>query len=135
LVFLIRSSPLVWTIWFMSLKDKNLKSPGHRTPPLQITFPFQCLEVIESRSGIDIKVYTDLPYRRRITSLFDKCSNEVEDLSLSGCQFHNSPFNSTPSFYSLCSELRTHHSELGLKILYICLVVKRILEISEKVTE
>jgi hypothetical protein len=94
-------------MWFMLLEDKNLKAPGHRTLTLQITLPFQCLKVIESCSGIDIKVYADLPYRRGIASLFDKCSNEVEDLSLSGRQFHNFPFNPTPSFSSRCSKLGT----------------------------
>jgi hypothetical protein len=44
--------------------------------------------MIEDCSGVDMKVLTDLPYRRGITSLSDKGSDEVEDLSLPGCQLH-----------------------------------------------
>jgi hypothetical protein len=47
--------------------------------------------VIEGRPGIDIKVFADLPHRRGITSLFDKSSDKVKDLSLSGRQFHRLP--------------------------------------------
>jgi hypothetical protein len=54
--------------------------------------------VVESCPGIDIEVLTDLPYRRGITSLFDKCFDEVEDLSLPGCQFHSSLFTSNCGF-------------------------------------
>jgi hypothetical protein len=41
--------------------------------------------VVEDCPGIDMKVLTDLPYRRGITSLSDKGSDEIEDLSLPGC--------------------------------------------------
>jgi hypothetical protein len=44
--------------------------------------------MIEGCPGINIEVLADLPYRRGITSLFDKGSDEIEDLSLPGCQFH-----------------------------------------------
>jgi hypothetical protein len=77
---------------FIPLKDEDLEASGHGTPPFQITLSLQCLEVVEGCPGIDIEVLTDLPYRRGIASLFDKCSDEVEDLSLPGCQFHNSLF-------------------------------------------
>jgi hypothetical protein len=62
--------------------------------------------MIEGCPGVDMKMLTDLPYRRGITSLFDKGSDEIEDLSLPGCQLH---------------------SHLLMKVLYICLVVKEIL--------
>jgi hypothetical protein len=44
--------------------------------------------MIEGCPGIDIETLADLPYRRGIPSLFDKCSDEVKDLALPGCQFH-----------------------------------------------
>jgi hypothetical protein len=44
--------------------------------------------VVEDCPGIDMEVLTDLPYRRGIPSLSDKGSDEIEDLSLPGCQFH-----------------------------------------------
>jgi len=78
---------------FIPLKDENLEASGHRTPPLQITLSLQCLEVVEGCPGIDIEVLADLPYRRGITFLFNKSSDKIEDLFLSGRQFHLSSLN------------------------------------------
>src|SRR4030067_38402 len=97
----------------MPRKDKDLEASGHRTPPFQIRHSLQCLEMIECRPGIDMEVFADLPYRRGIASLFDKCSDEVEDLFLPGCQFHNPFFNlglwigSTINIHNLMWPVRT----------------------------